>query len=145
MWVLSHDFRFGDCLEVITYLCSKIGIDVIETKTQDKWLGMVLDYKLAPRLSLESLMRDSMYLDTSAFQWNYSQIQTTLVGMCKSIYEFQVVGLDARIVNPFYGADSILEATCKEEAIIAADMFFPDNYSKRVLDFCKKLKSASCQ
>ena len=54
------------------------------------------------------------------------------MAFCLGIRNFKIPELGIHIVNPFFGAKTIVNAKLKEEAVIQADLWFPGDNSEKV-------------
>ena len=129
-----------ECFEIVTYMCKKMGIEIhsnpISSKSMDEeWHARALNYELDPKLSYTAPMSSCLACQPNAFSWRRHMTSDILVALCLGITGFKIRELNVVIVNPFFGAESILKAKSIEEALVQIDLLFPEDISMKVLSY----------
>lgn len=139
-----------DWLEVLVYICKKMGISVRLEKWPAYVDARVYGYEL---MMIESLgeMTDEladqpiMLLDIAShidhqpvMHFHITDIFRFMKAFCSYVKTFKVYGLNVNIPNKFFGAKDILNATSVDEAFVKADLWFPGDVSEEVISFIAK-------
>ena len=140
----SIGMNYDDSIDVVIYLCSKMGINVSGEyfgyrDRDEKWKGTIMGHVIEPILEWGTpAIRSVLDLYTNRFSWNRYDMHNVLKALCLWIKGFRLRDINTEVVNPFFKAESILDAKTKEEAFIQADMWFPGNNSEKIFNFIRK-------
>lgn len=135
-----------DNLELIEYMCNKLGISLeLHGKDLD-WtaVGMVKGHLVYVLNRWSKLLFNVIYgqqysncpaiFSNHKLEFNALNCRTTLEIFVSSIHSFKVDGLNLCISNPFYGFIDVLKCTSLEEAKIACDLHYPNDISREVFE-----------
>ena len=129
-----------DCIEIVDYMLKKMGIEVNSSRfspwnIDEVWTAHALGYDIAPKLSITAPLSSCVSCQPNKMSWREYMVGDILVSLCLGITGFKIHSLNVVIVNPFFGAESILKAKSIEEAIVQADLWFPGDNSREVLSY----------
>ena len=139
-----------DWLEVLVYICKKMGISVRFEKWPAYVDARVYGYELMMIESLAKmtdeladqpvmLLNIASHIDYQpVMHFHVTDIFRFMQAFCLYVKTFKVHGLNVTIVNKFFGAKDILSATSVDEALIKADLWFPGDMSEEVISFIAK-------
>ena len=131
-----------DCIEIVDYMLKKMGIEVNSSRfspgniyCDEVWTAHALGYDIAPKLSITAPLSSYVSCQRNKMSWREYMVGDILVSLCLGITGFKIHSLNVVIVNPFFGAESILKAKSIEEAMVQADLWFPGDNSREVLSY----------
>ena len=145
----------SECLEAIIYMCSKLGIEVVDNRAIQRqprslWSAnaagrhaLSLDISVDVLVSRSKIRRSVSQTILNAprrFEWSDSKIMLPYILMSRAFTPNDQDNFTKRwaIGNPFFNCFELCKATSLAEFMLLADLVYPEDKTLEVFEFIKR-------